>query len=102
MMFRCDTLHDYFGMLSGLFKSGRYDVVNFGLVNYKDLIIMVVSILFIAGIEIVQEFIPLREKFDKSNIAIRYALLLSLVVIIILFGAYGASYGAIDPLYAAF
>jgi len=102
MMFRADSLTQYFEMLSRLFKSGRYDLVNFGYVNYKDLIIMVVCIIFIASLEIIQEFVKLREVFDRSNIVIRYTLLLSLVAIIILFGAYGASYGAIDPLYAAF
>ena len=102
MMFRASSLTTYFDMLSHLFKSGEYDLVNYGLINSKDLAIMVISILFIVVVEIVSEFVPLKNKFDRSNIVLRYSLLIALLFVIIMFGAYGSGYGAIDPLYAAF
>ncbi len=102
MMFRAETLTVWFEMIGRIFKSGRYDLVGFGLINKKDLILMFISIGFIMAVEIISEFKPLRNRFDNSNIALRYALLLGLVVIILLFGAYGGSYGAVDPMYAAF
>ena len=63
---------------------------------------MVVSIVFIAALEIIAEFIPLRQKFDNSHIAIRWALLIILLAVIVIFGAYGGAYGNVDPMYAAF
>ncbi|MCR5113182.1 MAG: hypothetical protein K6A63_04530 [Acholeplasmatales bacterium] len=102
MMFRADSLPIYFDMVGQLFKGGTYDLIGLGLINSKDLIIMFISIAFILGIEIIQEFIDIPNKFHNSNIAIRYTLIIGLIVVIILFGAYGEGYGAIDPLYAAF
>ena len=102
MMFRAESLHHYFGMLSRLFSCGEYDLVSFGLVNQKDLILMVVLIVFIASLEIISEFIPLKQKFDNSHIVIRWALLVILLAVIIVFGAYGGAYGNVDPMYAAF
>lgn len=102
MLFRSNSVSEYFEILSRLFKGGKWDLVGFGLVNYKDLILMIVSIVFILGLEIIEEFIPLKEKFYNSNIVLRWSLLFALVFIIVIFGAYGGSYGNVDPMYAAF
>ena len=38
----------------------------------------------------------------KQNLAVRWAVLYTMIVFIIIFGAYGFGYTAVDPLYAQF
>ena len=69
-------------MLGHPFKSGEYDLVNNGLINSRDLAIMVILIGFIVVIEVISELVQLRKKFNNSNIVIRYSLLIALLFVI--------------------
>ena len=73
-------------------KSDIYDLwaIGIGL-----LVVLVVSFLKEKGVDI-------RERLAKSNIALRWIILYALIVSIIVFGAYGTGYLAIDPMYANF
>ncbi len=67
----------------------------------KDLVIIIlsISILFVVGI-IQEKGISIREKIASRNIVIRFAFYYAVIVFIIIFGAYGADYLPVDPMYA--
>lgn len=58
-------------------------------------VIFIVSLLKEKGIDV-------REKISKKNVVIRWSIYYALIIGIVLFGAYGAGYKAVDPMYAQF
>lgn len=77
-----------------LFKLGC-DRADFLIIGIVLLIIFVSSVLKEKGINI-------REKVSKENIVVRWTLYYILILIIIVFGAYGFGYAPVDPIYANF
>ena len=59
------------------------------------IIILVTSILK-------EKDINIRESVAKMNICFRWTLYYALILIIIIFGAYGFGYAPVDPIYANF
>ena len=76
------------------FKLGC-DRADFLIIGIVLLIIFVSSVLKEKGINI-------REKVSKENIVVRWTLYYILILIIIVFGAYGFGYAPVDPIYANF
>lgn len=83
------TLKDGF-----LFKCGM---------DRADYIIIIVSaiLLFIIGI-LQEKGIEIRNSIAKKNIAVQFTVYYALILFIIIFGAYGAGYVPLDPIYAGF
>ena len=52
--------------------------------------------------ELKEKGINIREKVSKENIVVRWTLYYILILIIIVFGAYGFGYAPVDPIYANF
>lgn len=65
------------------------------------IVLVVVLIVFIIGI-LREKGINVRENLSKKNIAIRWIILLALIFFVIIFGAYGAGYTPVEPMYADF
>lgn len=85
----CNSIHN-----GSLFKLGC-DRADFLIIGIVLLIIFVSSVLKEKGINI-------REKVSKENIVVRWTLYYILILIIIVFGAYGFGYAPVDPIYANF
>lgn len=68
-----------------------------------DFIIMAVALLIIFVISILNEKgIVVRDSLQKCNVVVRWAVLYALIMFIVIFGAYGFGYHALDPIYANF
>lgn len=65
------------------------------------IVLVVVAIVFAIGI-LREKGINVRENLSKRNIVIRWIVLLVLIFIVIIFGAYGAGYTPVEPMYADF
>lgn len=64
-------------------------------------ILVVVAVVFVIGV-LREKGIDIREKIAQKNIVIRWAIMLLAIFAIIIFGAYGANYTPVAPMYAEF
>ena len=72
-------------------------------VDIKDIIIVAVTLIIIFVVSVLNEKgILIREKLSQKNIVLRWLVFLSLILFIVIFGAYGAGYDPVDPIYANF
>ena len=76
-----------------------------GSINYniRDLYIVAVAAVIILAVSILQERgVSLRESLQKRPVWLRWCVWYALILFILIFGAYGAGYVAVDPMYANF
>lgn len=103
MMFRSASLYDFGHMFVQLFKSGEWKIVSAGLVHKGDFILMFVFIALLLGVEIWQSKVgSVRDQIEKTYIVVRYIVWISLILVIMIFGAYGTTYQAVAPMYALY
>ena len=74
----------------------------FGMDRY-DWIVILVSLILILFIGLLQERgVRIREAISRKHIVVRFAIYYALIMFIVIFGAYGAGYVPVDPIYANF
>ena len=108
LFFRANSLKagfEMFGiMISNFtFKSlldGQIFQLGIGRGDFLILAIMVV-ILFVVGI-LKENGVDIRKSVSKKNIIIRWTIYYAVLILIIVFGAYGVGYKPVDPMYAQF
>ncbi len=77
-------------------------IVDLGMDKY-DFIIVGITLLIVFIISVLKEKnVEIRENISKRNIVIRWAIYYSLILFIIIFGAYGNNYTPVTPIYAEF
>lgn len=108
MFFRALTLQAGFAMLRQMVTNFRFATLNGDLlkqmgVDWKDMGIVLVTILIIFAISVWNEKgVIVREALAKKPVVVRWAVLYALILFIVIFGAYGAGYIPVDPIYANF
>lgn len=108
MFFRASTLQAGFTMLRQMVTNFRFATLNGDLlkqmgVDWKDMGIVLVTILIIFAISVWNEKgVIVREALAKKPVVVRWAVLYALILFIVIFGAYGAGYIPVDPIYANF
>ena len=108
MFFRASTLQAGFAMLRQMVTNFRFATLNGELlkqmgVDWKDMGIVLVTILIIFAISVWNEKgVIVREALAKKPVVVRWAVLYALILFIVIFGAYGAGYIPVDPIYANF
>lgn len=106
LFFRAPTLKIGFGMLKKIFTNFKLnsnnELLNLGL-DYADYFIIIVGIIVVFIISLLKEKkINIRESISKKNVTVRWIIYISLILAIIVFGAYGPGYIPVDPIYADF
>lgn len=108
MFFRQESLKQGFKMFGKIFTDFTFKTLKDGLLfefgmDRQDYLIIIVSavLLFIIGI-LQEKGIEIRASIAKRNIAVQFAVFYALILFIIVFGAYGAGYVPLDPIYAGF
>lgn len=108
LFFRAPSMKVAFAMLNRIFtkcslkaiKNG--ELLSFGL-DIKDYIVLIIAIIFIFVIGMMKEKGKnIREDISSKNIIIRWMLYYAIILIIIIFGAYGVGYVPVEPIYADF
>lgn len=108
MFFRASTLQAGFAMLRQMVTNFRFATLNGDLlkqmgVDWKDMGIVLVTILIIFAISVWNEKgVIVREALAKKPVVVRWAVLYALILFIVIFGAYGAGYIPVAPIYANF
>ena len=105
MFFRADTVANGFRMLRGIvtdFHITALAETNFG-VDVPDLILAVVSILLVFVVDIIHEKgISIRRKVADCKLPVRWSFWYAVVLLVVVFGAYGSGYTIVDMIYAAY
>ena len=72
-------------------------------IDMHDVMIVLIALAFIFVISVLNEKgICVRGAIAKRNVVIRWVAVYALIMFIIIFGAYGKGYVAVDPIYANF
>lgn len=108
LFFRAEGLRAGVEMFRKIVTDFRWDsffhpeVWSYGL-DKPDAVIMGVVLLLVFVVGILQERnIAIRERIARRPAAVQFAVLYSLILFIVVFGAYGSGYLPVDPMYAAF
>lgn len=108
LFFRANGLIAGLNMFKKIFTDFSFSTIRNGSIlsmgmDKKDFIIIAASAVIIFIIGFLQEKgIHIRNEISKKNIIIRFAIYYMLILYIIVFGAYGAGYVPLDPIYANF
>ena len=70
--------------------------------DYKDMCVAILSLLFVYKVSVLQEKDSVRELIAKKNIVLRWTIYYIAFFSIIILGIYGAGYNASDFIYANF
>lgn len=108
MFFRANGLKAGLAMFVRLFKNAGFTPLNAEVlkslhIDLRDIAVVgaALAIIFVIGI-LKEKGIEPGEKLYSKNIVVRRAVLYSLIMFIVIFGAYGAGYTPVDPMYAGF
>ena len=108
LFFRAHGLRAGFSMFKRIFTNFSLSTVQdrsiftFGMDKHDCLIVLLtLLVIFIVG-ALKEQNIAVRERLATKNIAVRFAAYYALILSIVIFGAYGAGYVPVDPIYAGF
>lgn len=108
LFFRCHGLKSglvMFKMMLTEFSFARFNLESmeaFG-IDVQDMVVVAVALLIVWITSVLKERgIELREALAKRPVAVRWAVVYSLILFIVIFGAYGLGYIPVDPIYANF
>lgn len=104
-MFRADTLPDFAGMIGRFFDAEAfYSGVEISLgIDIADAVIISVTALIMLFVSVIQEKgIKVRDTIAGWNIAARWAVYIGMILLVVVFGAYGAGYDQVDFIYGQF
>lgn len=77
-------------------------IFTFGMDRHDFLIVLVMLTLIFLVSVLKERNVALREQVAAQNIAVRFAVYYALILSVVIFGAYGAGYVPVDPIYAGF
>ena len=105
MFFRADTVATGFRMLHGIVTDFHITALaesNFG-VDMPDLILASVSILLVFVVDIIHEKgISIRRRVAECKLPVRWSFWYAVILLVVVFGAYGSGYTIVDMIYAAY
>lgn len=107
MFYRADTLSQGFKMFGKIFSDFHITQLfkRFGTlrVDTVDIIIAVIGVIIVTIVGVLLEKnIKVREKIDGWKLPLRWTFWLTAIMVIVLFGAYGSGYAAVDLIYAGY
>lgn len=108
LFFRAHGLNEGFDMFRRIFTDFSLNGIKSGAIydaglDYLDIIVVfvVVAVVFVFGL-LKEKNVDICQRLSKKNIVIRWCIVLAAVTAIIIFGAYGAEYIPVSPMYADF
>lgn len=107
LIFKCalssSTISETFNVFASIFSGGKLNLISLKVIDIYDTIFCALGILTLLIIDVLKEHkIDLREKISNSNVFIKFIVLLIIIFVIVIFGAYGDGYIPADPIYGGF
>lgn len=108
MIFRAESMNKLIRYIK--FMWTYFDIYNYsesflitrGL-DYKDVFIVCLTLIIVLIVSILKEKgVNIRKSLQKKPLALRWSILLGLILYIVVFGAYGMGYEPVSPMYANF
>ena len=105
LFFRANGLRAGLAMFKKLFTDMKITLLTpkpLG-IDFKDIAIVLVTVAIVFVISLLNEKgIPVGERINSLKLPARWAILFTLIMFIVIFGAYGPGYIPVDPIYAEF
>ena len=106
LFFRSTSTADAINMIKSLGVNNYTEIFKGALLNlgldFKDLAIAISGILLLLTISLLKQKYKIREEIKEKNIGYRYAIWISLIVFVLIFGYYGTGYDAASFIYQNF
>lgn len=108
LFFRCHGLKSgliMFKMMLTNFSFERFNLESMEAlgIDAQDMVVTGVALLIVLATSVLKERgVELREALAKRPVVVRWAVMYSLILFIVIFGAYGLGYIPVDPIYANF
>ncbi len=107
LFFRANSLKDGFAMFAGIFKNFHISALTSSIFRLKmdrfDLMVVPVGILLVTVVGAMKEKnIDIRRGVSKWVIPARWVFWYAAIMLIVIFGAYGSGYTAVDLIYAGY
>lgn len=108
LFFRADGLSTGIVMFKEMITKFSFNLIKDGTIlqlgiDKADFIIVAITVIIIFVISLLKEKkVNIRESIGNKNIVVRWTLYYALILMIIIFGAYGIGYIPVDPMYAQF
>ena len=101
-IFGANTLGDAFMILSSVFRPYHGSIFSLGM-DLQEIVVACLALLLMLGVGIVQEKgIGIRDKVASVALPVRWASYMSLILVILVFGAYGDMYNLVPFIYGNF
>ena len=108
LFFRANGLKAGFAMFSEMVTNFSFKLIkdgtilNLGIDKFDFMIICITTVIIVITSILKEKKIDIRKRIAQKNVAIRWTLYYSLIIMIVIFGAYGFGYVPVDPMYAQF
>ncbi len=103
LIFRANSLTAAVKMFGGIFTGGQIDIIRTGIIDCQDFIMCFVTIAILFAVDIIKEKnINIKQWFLTRKTALKLTIVILILVLIVVFGAYGNGYVPPDPIYGAF
>lgn len=101
-IFRANTFKSAFIFLLSIFHKSNISILNLG-INLKEFILLIIMLVIIFIVDLLNELgFNIRTKLDNMNIAVRWAIYMTLIFSLLTFGIYGYGYNVSDFIYGGF
>lgn len=85
------------------FTSLNAELLDYCGVDYLDFVIIGITLIIVFTVSVLNEKgVKVRESIAEKNIVVRWGIYYAMILMIVIFGAYGVGYVPVDPLYAQF
>ena len=105
LFFRAPSMAVAFAMIARMFDAASFsmsELMTFGM-DSRDYVVLMLGMVGMFIMSVVREKgIDVRENISRKNIWIRWAIYYGLILLLLIFGAYGQGYVPVDPIYADF
>lgn len=108
LIFRANSVQSIFVMLKNIVTNFSFNSINNGFIfklgcDRSDFLIVCILLVVVFIVNLLKEKgVNIRECISNQNIFVRWTLYYLLILVIVIFGAYGFGYTPVDPLYANF
>lgn len=108
LFFRANGFVAGFNMFKEMITEFSFKLIKDGTIfkiglDKQDFIIIAITVIVVFITSVLKEKgINIREEISKKNIVVRWIIYYALILSIVIFGAYGVGYAAVDPMYAQF